>query len=226
MEMYWPFIAFGVAFAALAVWLVKRGRAQRAERAEKLVQMGFEPCSSEAEALAERLARHENNSRYRYRVEDPARAALEGKPVYYYTKERKRQGQIMAAQEFLFPLVRCSSEGLVLFFKPSALRSGTSATLIGSLATSGWDSQPDDLLRLEVPVDLKQSNLIGALGPANASLYELIDSKSLAAMQQVGDLGVVVVTCRGEWCSFANASTRMAFDLDGLWSVIRQLASS
>lgn len=220
-----PFIVLGIAFVALAVWVVRKGRADRAARIQALAGMGFDPCPSETEALAEQVTRHENNSEYRYRIEDPLKAPLGGRTVWFYSKERARQGSIVVAHEFRFPLHRSSSEGLVLFFKPSALRSGTSATLIGSLATGGWDSQPDDLTRLEVPVELQQSNLIGVLAPAGASLYDLIDPKDLAAMQQVADFGVLVVSCRGDWCTFASSTTRMELDLENLWPIIRQLAT-
>lgn len=220
-----PFIVFGVGFAALVAWVVAKGRANRAARSETLCRMGFAACSSDAEALAEQVAYHENNSEYRYRVEDPMLASLDDKSVWFYTKERARQGGVVTAREFRFPLDRDSSEGLVLFFKPSALSPGTSAMLIGTLATSGWDAQPDDLTRLEVPAELKQSNLIGVLAPAGASLYELIDSKHLAAMQPVADFGVLVVTCRGNWCSLSSSSMRIDLDLERLWPLIQQLMS-
>ncbi len=221
-----PFIIFGIGFAALVAWVVVKGRADRAARVQALCRMGFAPCPSEAKALAEQVARHENNSEYRYRVEDLLRTSLDGKSVWFYAKERARQGHVVATHEFRFPLDRNSPEGLVLFFKPSALRPGTSATLIGNLATSGWDAQPDDLTRLEVPVELQQSNLIGILAPAGVSLYDLIDSKDLAAMQQVADFGVLVVICRGNWCSLASSTTRMDLDLERLWPVVQQLVTS
>lgn len=218
-----PFVLFGIGFAALVAWLLAKARADRLARIQTLCGMGFAPCAAEAGALAEEVARHENSSEYRYHVQDPMRASLDGEPVWFYTKERARQGHVVAAHELRFPLERDSSEGLVLFFKPSALRPGTLATLSGSLATAGWDAQPDDLTRLEVPVELQQSNLIGVLAPAVASLYELIDQKQLAALQQVADSGVLVVTCRGGWCSLANSTPRMDFDLERLWPVVRQL---
>lgn len=132
----------------------------------------------------------------------------------------------VAAHELRFPLDRPSSERLVLFFKPSALRAGTTATLIRSLATAGWDAQPDDLTRGEIPVDLEGGNLIGVLAPPGASLYDVIDAKQLAALQQVGDFGVLVVTCRGRWCSLASSTTRMDLDLERLWSLVQQLVTS
>ncbi len=44
-------------------------------------------------------------------------------------------------------------------------------------------------------------------------------------MQQVADFGVLVVTCRGNWCSFASSTTRMNLDLEGLWPIVRQLVT-
>jgi len=221
-----PFAAFGLAFAALVGWLVAKSRAGAKVRLDLLARMGFAPCPSEAGSLAEQVAQHENNSEYRYRVTDPMRASVGDEPVWFYTKERMRQGSIVAAHELRFPLERPSSEGLVLFMKPSALRAGTTATLIGSLATAGWDAHPDDLTRVEVPVDLEGSNLIGVLGPAGASLYDLIDAKHVAALGQVGDFGVLVVTCRGRWCSLASSTTRMDLDLERLWPLVQQLVAS
>lgn len=47
-----------------------------------------------------------------------------------------------------------------------------------------------------------------------------------AAMQQVADFGVLVVSCRGDWCSLASSTTRMDLDLERLWPVVRQLVTS
>lgn len=222
-----PFLAFGVAFAALVARLLMKARADRRARGEKLVRMGFAPCSSEAEIemLVEQITCFENNSGYRYRVEEVMRISLRGDAAWFYRKERSRSGNIVAVHEFHFPLDRPSREGVVLFFKPSALRSGTSATFVGSLATGGWDSQPDDLTRLPVPEDLRHGNLIGILAPAGASLFELIEPKAIAALQPVGDHGATRVACRDGWCSFSSSSTRHDFDLEGLWSIIQGLAS-
>lgn len=59
-----------------------------------------------------------------------------------------------------------------------------------------------------------------------AALFELIDSKDLAVLQSVADFGILVVTCRGGWCSFANSTTRMDLDLERLWPLIQQLTSA
>lgn len=115
---------------------------------------------------------------------------------------------------------------LVLFYKPTALASGTTATLIGNLATAGFDSQPDDLTRLEIPADRKSGNLIGVLGPPHSSLYDLIDDTSLETLEPVGDFGALVVICRGDWCTLASSTTRMDFDVVRLWPTVQQLAVS
>ena len=225
MELF-PFILFGVAFAAVVAWAVTKGRADAAARARTLVTMGFAPAPSDAETLAAEVARHENNSECRYRVSEPMRASVHGKSIWFYAKERATQGSLVSAHEFRFPLRRPSAEGLVLFYKPSALASGTTATLIGNLATEGFDSQPDDLTRLEIAGDRKHGNLIGALGPAHGSLHELIDSKALAALESVGDFGALVVVCRGDWCSLASSTTRIKLDLVRLWPIVQQLVAA
>ena len=221
-----PFVLFGLAWAALVAVLVVKGRAKREARRRALEGLGFVPCPSESQDLVEQVTRHENDSQYRYRIREPFRTSLLGKPVWFYEKERARQGKVVAARELRFPLARPSPDALVLFFKPSALAPGTTVTRIGSLATEGWDSQPDDLTRLEIPIDLQGSNLIGVLGPRGASLYDLIDAKDLATLQPVGDLGVSSVHCRGSWCSFGGHTTRIEIDLEGLWPIVQQLTGS
>ena len=113
----------------------------------------------------------------------------------------------------------------MLFVKPTGIPAGTATNLIGAVATGAWDSQPDDLAKLEIPIDLKHTNLMGALGPSGATLYDLIDTATLSALQHVGDHGALVVTCRGEWCSLAAASLRMPLDLDKLWPLASGLGA-
>ena len=223
-----PFGLFGLVFVALIVWFVRMARADRKKRLETLARLGFAPCQSDAERelLVGEITRFEHNAAFRYRVDDPMRAPLGTDPVWFYIKERSRQGSVVAAPEFRFPFCRDSSDGVVLFFKPSNLRSGTSATLIGKMTTSGWDSQPDDLTRLEVPPDLGQTNLIGILAPAGASLFELIDPKSLATLECVADHGIMEVRFRDGWCCFSSSSTRMKLEIDRIWSIIEALMRS
>jgi len=221
-----PFILFGAAFAAVVAWAIGKGRVAAAARVRTLAESGFAPASSDAETLAAELVRHENNSEYRYAVVEPMRATVDCKPVWFYTKERARQGWTVSAYEFRFPLRRPSAEGLVLFYKPTALASGTDVTLTGSLAWDGFEPRPNDLTRLEIPVDSKQGNLIGVLGPAHGSLYELIDTKALATLEPVADYGALAVNCRGGWCSLASSTIRTDFDVAELWPIVRQLVAS
>lgn len=226
MLQYVPFLLFGVAFLGLIAWLVLKKRSANAALARKLELMGFAPCPAESDRLVEKITRLENNAEYRYRVENPMKGSAGGNPVYFYRKCRHRQGHVVTADEFLFPRQRPSKEGLLLFVKPTGLPAGTATHLIGAVATGAWDSQPDDLTRLEIPVDLKKSNLIGALGPRNRSLYDLIDTEGLSLIQQVGDGGAMIVTCRGEWCSLSSPQARLPFDIDRLWPIVRQLAGA
>jgi hypothetical protein len=219
-----PFILLGVVLVVLFVRLIFKNRAASASKAQQLSRMGFTACPAEAQALAEKIAWLEKNSEYRYSVEHPMRASSDGKTVYYYTKARQRVGDVVSTEEFLVPLRRPSSDGLMLFVKPTGLPGGGTATkLIGSMATAGWDVQPDDLTKLEIPIDLQRSNLIGALGPPGTSLYTLLAGETLACMQQVGDCGALIVMCRGEWCTLTSPGSRMPFNLDKIWAVIREL---
>ena len=222
MEML-PFVVFGVAFVVLVVWMVRRGRASDTARKARLQALGFAPCPDEAAFLVEKVTWLENNSEYRYTVERPYRASLRDRPAYYYSKSRRRQGHIAGADELLIPLRRPSTQAVMLFVKPTGLPAGTATKLIGGVATGAWDSQPDDLTKLDVPVDLRQTNLIGLLGPSGASLYDLMDLGTLSALQHVGDHGALVVMCRGEWCSLAAASPRMPLDLERLWPLVSGL---
>jgi hypothetical protein len=79
--------------------------------------------------------------------------------------------------------------------------------------------------QIEIPADRK-GNLLGALGPAHSSLYDLIDAGTLAALEPVGDFGVLVVICSDEWCSVAGSSTRMDIDVSRLFPIVKRLLAS
>ncbi len=222
--MLLPFVIFAVGFAGLILWILLKDRTSAAKRARELSELGFRPCGPEAHALAERVSRLENNSEYRYEVQAPLCLSLGEKAVYQYTKERRRQGHVVAVQELLLSLERPAPDGLVLFYKPSSLRRGTTTTLISHLATGAWDARPDDVVPLDIPVDLQQGNLIGALAPAGASLYDLIDPKTLAQLEPVADFGVLAVSCRGDDCTLTSAGSRSPLVLARLCPVVRQLA--
>ena len=223
MLEFLPFVVFGLAFIALVVWLTLRSRQARAAQARKLAHMGFKPCNQETGTLVERVTGLENNSEYRYSVENPLRASFNGSVAYFYSKSRHRQGSIVAADEFLLPLKRPSEQGLLLFVKPTNLPQGTALKVIGAVATGAWDSQPDDLNKLQIPPGLQGTNLIGVLGPAGTSLYDLIGASTLALVQQVGDAGALSVMCRGPWCSLSSPSARMPLDLNKMLPIVRRL---
>jgi hypothetical protein len=223
MPDFLPIIFLGVLFVALVAWLVSKGWASKAERSRALEILGFSPCPSETDTLTKRLTWLENNAEYQLSVDNPMRASLHGKTVYTYSKSRRRQSQITATEEILFPLTRLSSEGAMLFVKPSNLPAGTATRLIGAVATGAWDSQPDDMTKLDIPVGLEGSNIIGAMGPAGRSLYDLIDSQILARLQQVGDGGALIVLVRGEWCSLSSPGGHLRFNWDKLWPTVQHL---
>jgi hypothetical protein len=153
------------------------------------------------------------------------RAALGNQTIYYYWKERGRGKEVVATEELLVPLRRPSEAGLVLVVKPSSLPSGMASRLIGSVATGAWDAQPDDLKRMELPPDLSGTNVIGALGPAGTSLFDLIDMGSLRTLEGAGDCGATTVMCRGEWCSLVSGSSRMRLDVEKLLNLAGSLPS-
>jgi hypothetical protein len=219
-----PFAAFAVLMAAVVGWFVRKDRADKAARARKLATMGFVPCEDEIQSLAETITRLENNAEYHYNVESPQRAKLGEHMAYYYTKNRKRSGYTVASEEFLISLKRPSKGGLMLFVKPSDVPAGTATDMIGAVATGAWDSRPDDLVELDLPRDLGKTNLVGALGPRGSSLYDLIDSQKLTLLQQAGDCGAFIVTCRDDLCAFTSPSQRMPLDLDRVRGIVEQLS--
>ncbi|MEE8483577.1 MAG: hypothetical protein V3S46_03185 [Nitrospinota bacterium] len=225
MTEFMPFIAFGVALAAYIAWLMLRDRTSNKAHAQKLARLGFTPCPDEAETLAEKVTRLENNAGYNYIIKDPMRASLGEKTVYFYTKSLRRYRKTVAeTSEFLVPLERPSAGGLLMFIKPSNLPTGAATKFIGALAAGPWDAHPDDLVKLEVSIDIQAPNLLSVLAPAGASLYDLVDAKTLAAMQQLGDCGILIVMCRDSWCSLNGPSGRLPLNMERLWPIIRQLA--
>lgn len=224
MPVYLPIVLVGVAVVILLVWSIsaqiKRSRSLKAS----LEQLGFQPCPEKKSWLEETITRIENNKEFRYEVREPKR--LPGEPaVYYYIKYRHGgvRENADAEEEILFPLKRPSSDGLILIVKPSSLAPGLATRMIGAIATAQWDAQPDDLKRLELPPDLKDTNLIGALAPPGASLYNLLDMSALSVVQGIGDSGGMIVRFRDAWCSVSNAGAQVPFRIDQLVARIRPL---
>lgn len=217
-----PFIIFGVVFIIIVAVLFLKSRAGSKARTKRFQAMGFTPMKEDSE-LVETITRMENNTEYGYSVKDPMKAAVKGKDIYFYEKSRYRTGHIYATEEFLFPLTRKSGQGLMLFVKPGNIPAGTATKLIGALATGAWDAQPDDLQKLEIPPDLTDTNLIGAMGPAGTSLDDLMERRTLNRMLHAGDFNAFIILCRDGLCSFSSPQPRMPLDMERAYAFICEL---
>lgn len=224
MTTYLPFIVGALVVAGLVAWSLAGHHRRRQARKAALAQLGFDPCPDRKGWLEETVTRIENNRAYRYEVRDPKR--LRGEPaVYFYVKMRHRHPHedAMAEEEVLFPLKRPSAAGLVLTMKPTSLPPGLATRVLSAIATGPWDSQPDDLQRLELPPDLKDTNLLAALGPPGARLQDLVDPGMLSFAQGLGDAGGTFVRFRDAWCAVAGASAQIPFRVDVIIARIRPL---
>ena len=228
MLEYWPLLLVGVFFAIMAVWRALALRGTREALEANLRTHGFVACPEELGALQEIVARIENSPECRYEIRDPKR--LHGTPgVYAYVRVRhslsSADSNVLPDEEdqLLLPLKRSSAGGLVLVVKPSSLEHGVATRLIGDVATADWDAQPDDLQRLELPADLRQSNLLGALGPPGATLDGLLDRRVLDVMLGLGDAGALVVRCRDNVCTVAGIGDHIPFKVGNVLERIRPL---
>ena len=224
MSAYWPIILIGVVALALLIWslVAQRGRNQ-AQKAE-LQQLGFQPCPEQKAWLEETVTRLEQNREFRYEVRDPKR--LPGQPaVYFYVKVRHgdSEDQPLVEEQILFPLKRPSAAGVLLAVKPSSIAPGLATRMLAALATGPWNSQSDDLQRLEIPLALKDTNLLAAMGPPGENLYDLVDSSTLSVVQAFGDCGAMFVQFRDGWCAVASTHSQTPFRLVELISRIRPL---
>jgi hypothetical protein len=226
MTTYWPLLLAGLVAVSLIVWSIYFQRGRRRAQIGALEQLGFRPCQDQKSKLEEIINRIENNQGFRYEVRDAKQLAGE-RPVYHYIKMRHRDADpdvaAVAEEEILFPLKRPSAAGLLLTVKPSSLAPGLATRLTGAIATGPWDAQPDDLHRLDIPPDLKNTNLVGALGPPGAKFYDLVDTSTLSVVQGLGDAGGILVRFRDSWCTVASTSRQIPFRLDELVARIRPL---
>ena len=141
-------------------------------------------------------------------------------------EDRGSRIRAFAEDELLFSLKRPSASGLVLAVKPSTLPSGLATRMLGAVAGAHRDAQPGDLHRLDLPLDLKDTNLLAAIGPAGASLYDLVDTHTLGVVLGLGDLGAMYVRFRGEWCAIAGVGvgSQVPFRPDEIIARMRALA--
>ncbi|OFV96157.1 MAG: hypothetical protein A3F68_04810 [Acidobacteria bacterium RIFCSPLOWO2_12_FULL_54_10] len=224
MSEYWPLILIGAVALALLIWsLVAQHGRNQAQKAE-LQQLGFQPCPEQKVWLEETVMRMEQNREFRYEVRHPKR--LPGEPaVYFYVKARHgdSRDEALVEEEVLFPLKQPSSAGLLLTVKPSSIAPGLATKMLAALATGPWDAQPDDLQRLEIPLALKDTNLLAAMGPPGANLYDLVDSSTLGVVQGFGDCGAMFVRFRDGWCAVSSTHSQTPFRLVELIARIRPL---
>jgi len=222
MLTYAPIALAGLLLAGLIVWSVMARRRSSHDTTRALEALGFSPCPDRKEWLEQTVARLEDDSDVRYEVRHPKWLAGES-PVYYYERHADTDEDSSAEEQVLCAVKRPSAEGLVLIVKPTSLSPGLAARMLGALATSPWDSQPDGLRRLDLPPDLRETNLLGALGPPGASFYDLVDSPTLSVVQGLGDAGAMFVRFRDAWCSIARGSAQMPFRVDEIVARIRSL---
>ena len=208
----------------VAVWAYLNARTRRLAQEAALAQLGLMPCPEKKSWLEETVAGIESSERSQFEVRDPQR--LPGEPaVYYYVKVRhgERNGDSVTEEEILFPLKRRSAEALVLTVKPSALKHGLATRMLGAIATGRWLGQPRDLERIELPLDLKQSNLVGIMGPAGSRLYDHIGTGTLSVFQKLGDAGGTTVRMRGPWCVVAGAGKQIPLRVPDVIARLRPL---
>ena len=226
MFAYWPIALVGCVALGFLIWTVVAQRNRQHAQSGMVAQAGFRPSPEQRNWLAETVTRIERNRGYRYEIRDPQRLDREP-PVYYYTKVRhdddRSESIAPTGEEILFPLKRRSAAGLTLVVKPSSLAHGLATRMIGAVATAPGDAQPDDLERLELPRDLAGTNLLAALGPPGASLYDLIDSRMLSVVQTLGDAGALCVQFRDAWCTVGSLGQHIPFRVDRILASIRSL---
>jgi hypothetical protein len=187
--------------------------------------LGFFPCPEQKKWLEETVAAMERNHGYRYEVRNPTRLSGDSE-VYSFTRIRHGNDSDDSAfveETILFPHKRASALGLLLIVKPSAVGPGLATRILKSVATGPWDSQPDDLARLELPPDLENTNLLGALGPAGARFYDLVDAGTLSVSQRLGDLGAMDIMFRDGWCAVSGGGSGTRFRVGELLAEIRPL---
>ncbi|MGH9784502.1 MAG: hypothetical protein ACRD88_09975 [Terriglobia bacterium] len=224
MPMYLIFALVGLVAVVLLVRSIAVQRQRTQARKAALEQLGFRPCPEQKGWLEETVASIENNRGFRYEVREPRRLAGE-QAIYYYVKKRHSDEERvpMVEEEILFPLKRPTKGSLALTVKPSSLAPGLATRMMGAVATGPWDAQPDDLQRLDLPPDLKDTNLVGAMGPPGAKLYELVDASTLSVVQGLGDAGGLFVRFRDSWCSVSSTGWEIPFRLDEIVARIRPL---
>jgi hypothetical protein len=223
--MHWTvFLPIAAILVGLLAWGIASDRRRHRAQLASLDQLGFHACPEEKDRLQETVTRLESNRGYAYTLREVRRLARDPR-VYYYVKVRSRGDDELplVEEEILFPLNRPSRAGLTLIVKPTSLPAGPAARFLGAFATAARDTQPDDLQRLELPPDLRQTNLMGALAAPGTTLYELIDPGTLSVVQGLGDAGGMFVRFRDDLCTVSSTSRQVPFKVQDLMARLQPL---
>jgi len=212
-----------VAVAGLVVWSVLRRAKTEKERNRFLANAGFTPCDAEKDALAKKIGLLENNSEYTYSVRTPMKLRSGEGTAYFYTKERRRRDDLYVAYEFMFTVNRKKTFPFQVYLKPGSVKEGMATELLRSTVTGGWDTQADDLVKIDLPVELQKSNILGVMGPGGVGFHDLFDSGAVSLLGHAGDSGVTVIRCRGDICSIENPPAGIGWNYEKVWSFIRDL---
>jgi hypothetical protein len=216
---------FGVLILGTVLWTIMKATGQGRERQDFVKSKGFVPCDEEKVELESKVASLERNANYHYSIEQPFKASFNGTAVYLYQKNRARANARYIVDEFLIPFKRKSPQSFMLYLKPSSLGEGMETKLLRSITIIGWDAQPDDLVKIDLPLDLRNSNILAAFAPEGTSLYDLADSHQLSLIQQGGNYGIVTLRCNNDLCSIEYLPKLPGADPNRLWTFIHQMLS-
>jgi len=212
-----------LAIVGLLIWgTVKYSKKEKVLK-NLLANVGFTPCNKEKKVLAEKVTLHENNSEYAYSVRKPMKVSQGDTHIYFYIKDRRRRGDLDVFEEFLLTINRKTSLPFQIYLKPTSLKEGMATKLLRSVTTTGWDSQSDDLVKIELPADLQNSNILGVMGPKDCSFYDLFNSNALSLLVHGADNDVFTIRCRENLCSIESPLVGHNKNYDKMWSFIQLL---
>jgi len=217
------FSLFLATIVGLIAWgMVKHAKKDK-ERNRFLTSVGFIACKEEKESLKEKISLLENNSEYTYSVRLPMKLRQDNVDVYFYTKDRRRHGDLYVSYEFLFTANRKNNIPFQIYLKPGSIKAGVATKLISSSITINWDSQADDLVKIKLPRELSESNVLGLMAQKGCSLYDLFDSSALSLLGLAGDNGIFTIRCRGNLCSIEEPRSTDGWDYKKVWFVVLTL---
>jgi len=212
-----------LAIIGLLVWSMLAHSKKAKALKDFLANTGFVPCKEEKKALAEKVTLIENNSEYAYSVRNPMKVSQGDTDIYFYTKDKRRSGNLHVSEEFLLTINRKTNLPFQIYLKPTSVKEGMGTNLLRSVTTTGWDSQSDDLVKTELPADLQESNILGLMGPQNRSFYDLFDSDAVSILMHGADNDIFTIRCRESYCSIESSPAGHELNYEKIWSFIQLL---